>query len=162
MPCATPAWRTTSTRRGLTLLVALAAAVALTACSAGSEPAAGTTAAATSNAPESSASSAASSSVTTAAASETATDSAVVEVAVSVRDGKVRPRSHRVKVPQGAQVRLVVTSDVDDAVHVHGFEVEETLEAGRPTTVDLVADQSGVFEVETHESGLELLQLEVR
>jgi heme/copper-type cytochrome/quinol oxidase subunit 2 len=59
-------------------------------------------------------------------------------------------------------VRLQVTSDEDDVLHVHGFEVEEPLEAGRTTTVDLTADQPGVFEVETHETELELLQLEVR
>jgi plastocyanin len=86
----------------------------------------------------------------------------VVEVNVSVRDGKVAPKPHRVHVTQGATVRLQVTSDVDDVLHVHGFDVEEPLEAGRTTTVELTADQPGVFEVETHETELELLQLEVR
>ena len=86
----------------------------------------------------------------------------VVEVNVSVRDGKVAPKPHRVDVTQGATVRLQVTSDVDDVLHVHGFDVEEPLEAGHTTTVELTADQPGVFEVETHETELELLQLEVR
>jgi hypothetical protein len=86
----------------------------------------------------------------------------VVVVNVSVRDGKVAPKPHRVDVKLGANVRLQVTSDEDDALHVHGFEVEEPLEAGRTTTVELTADQPGVFEVETHESELELLQLAVR
>ena len=88
--------------------------------------------------------------------------SPVVEVNVSVRDGKVAPKPHRVDVTQGATVRLQVTSDVDDVLHVHGFDVEEPLEAGHTTTVELTADQPGVFEVETHETELELLQLEVR
>jgi hypothetical protein len=51
---------------------------------------------------------------------------------------------------------------VDDVLHVHGFDVEESLEAGHTTTFELTADQPGVFEVETHETELELLQLEVR
>jgi hypothetical protein len=85
-----------------------------------------------------------------------------VEVNVSVRDGKVAPKPHRVDVPQGATVRLQVTSDVDDVLHVHGLDVEEPLDAGRTTTVELTADQPGVFEVETHETELELLQLAVR
>ncbi len=88
--------------------------------------------------------------------------SPVVEVNVSVRDGKVAPKPHRVDVTQGATVRLQVTSDVDDVLHVHGFDVEEPLEAGHTTMVELTADQPGVFEVETHETELELLQLEVR
>ena len=40
--------------------------------------------------------------------------------------------------------------------------VEEPLEAGHTTTVELTADQPGVFEVESHETELELLQLAVR
>lgn len=86
----------------------------------------------------------------------------VVEISVSVRDGKVRPAPRRVEVGQGETVRLVVTSDVDDQIHVHGYEVEADLEAGRPTSVEFRADTPGVFEVETHEDGLELVQLEVR
>ena len=87
---------------------------------------------------------------------------AVVVVNVSVRDGKVTPKPHRVDVKLGANVRLQVTSDEDDVLHVHGYEVEEPLEAGHTTTVELTADQPGVFEVETHESELLLLQLAVR
>jgi plastocyanin len=85
-----------------------------------------------------------------------------VQITVSVRDGKVTPKPRRVSIPLGDQIRLQVTSDVDDELHVHGFDVEEPLEAGRTTTVELTADQQGVFEVETHETELELLQLEVR
>ena len=86
----------------------------------------------------------------------------VVVVNVSVRDGKVAPKPHRVDVKLGANVRLQVTSDEDDVLHVHGYDVEEPLEAGHTTTVELTADQPGVFEVETHETELELLQLAVR
>jgi hypothetical protein len=86
----------------------------------------------------------------------------VIEVSVSVQNGEVAPKPHRVPVPEGSRVRLQVTSDVDDELHVHGFDIEEPLDAGHTTTVDLLADQPGVFEVETHESNLELLQLAVR
>lgn len=86
----------------------------------------------------------------------------VVEISVSVRDGKVKPKTRRVEVAKDSQLRLIVTSDVDDQLHVHGFEIDEEIEAGRPTTVEFVADQQGVFEVETHETELQLLQLEVR
>lgn len=85
----------------------------------------------------------------------------VVEVRVSVADGKVKPATRRVEVERDSQVRLLITSDVDDDVHVHGYDIEAALEAGRTTTVELVADQQGVFEVETHDGGLTLLQLQV-
>lgn len=85
-----------------------------------------------------------------------------VTVTVSITDGTVTPKPSRVKIPLGSTVELQVTSDVDDEVHVHGFDVEEPLDAGRTTTIELTADQPGLYEVETHESGLQLLQLEVR
>jgi heme/copper-type cytochrome/quinol oxidase subunit 2 len=85
-----------------------------------------------------------------------------VTVTVSVTDGKVSPKPSRVKVPLGSTVELQVTSDVDDELHVHGFDVEKPLEAGITTTVELQADEAGLYEVETHETELELLQLEVR
>ena len=85
-----------------------------------------------------------------------------VELNVSIRDGKVSPRPRRVPVPLGAAVQLQVTSDVDDVIHVHGMQIEESVPAGQPTTITIPAEQPGLYEVETHESGLTLLQLEVR
>lgn len=86
----------------------------------------------------------------------------VTEIVVAVKDGTVAPKTHRVKVSKGAQVRLLVTSDVDDEVHVHGYDIEKEVSAGQTATVEFTADQTGVFEVETHESNLLLLQLEVK
>jgi hypothetical protein len=85
-----------------------------------------------------------------------------LQVSVSVQDGDVDPPTQRVEVQQGQQVQLTITSDVDDEVHVHGFDVEGELQAGQPTTLEFVADQTGLFEVETHETELLLLQLEIR
>lgn len=141
-------------RRTSCLLVAVLLA-ALGGCSSGDDTsgtASSGSASPTASAPESS----------SAEDSPTADDSdSVVEISVSVQDGKVSPKPRRVKVAKDSQVRLLVTSDVDDEIHVHGYDVEETLEAGRTTTVEFVAKDAGVFEVETHESGLQLVQLEV-
>jgi len=84
------------------------------------------------------------------------------EIVVAVKNGKVSPPTHRVKVTVGTAVRLLVTSDTADEVHVHGYDIEKALPAGRQVTVDFTADQSGIFEIETHDSGLQLAQLEVR
>jgi heme/copper-type cytochrome/quinol oxidase subunit 2 len=105
-------------------------------------------------------SSAASSATTSASPTETASAEAV-QISVAVKDGKVSPKTHREKVPLGSQVRLIVSSDVDDEVHVHGYDIEKEVAAGQSVTFEFTADQPGVFEVETHESGLQLLQLEV-
>ncbi|MEV4188638.1 hypothetical protein AB0J28_45115 [Streptosporangium canum] len=83
-----------------------------------------------------------------------------VEIAITGR--KVVPPPGRVEVARGQAVRLVVTSDVADEIHVHGFDLTRRLEPGRPVTVDVLADRTGLFEVETHDSGLVLTQLAVR
>jgi uncharacterized lipoprotein YajG len=84
------------------------------------------------------------------------------EIVVSVKDGKVSPKAHRVKVAEGSQVQLLVSSDVDDEVHVHGYEIEKEVAAGQSVTIEFTANQTGVFEVESHESDLLLLQLQVQ
>ncbi|HZB34407.1 MAG TPA: hypothetical protein VE465_29860 [Streptosporangiaceae bacterium] len=85
----------------------------------------------------------------------------VVEIRVTVAGGKVSPRPSVHKVRLGQTVRLTVTVDEADEVHVHGYDRELSAAPGKPATVEFRADQSGRFEVETHESSLQLLQLQV-
>ena len=99
---------------------------------------------------------------TTAPSTPTETAFGGTEIVVAVKDGKVVPPTHRVKVAEGTDVRLLVTSDEADEVHIHGFDIEQDLPAGDQATIEFTADQTGVFEIETHESGLQLVQLEVR
>jgi cytoskeletal protein RodZ len=80
-------------------------------------------------------------------------------ITVSIRAGKVDPPPDRIKVPRGETVRLVVTSDVADELHVHGYDREVALPAGRPATLEFTADQAGLFQVETHETEKVLFQL---
>lgn len=102
------------------------------------------------------------SSTSAAATTPSETAFAGTEIVVAVKGGKVDPPTHRVKVAKGTEVRLLVTSDKADELHVHGYELEKELPAGEQVTVDFTADQTGVFEIETHETELQLAQLEVR
>ena len=86
----------------------------------------------------------------------------VREIEVVVVDGTVDTAEDSVEVAVGDTVRVTVTSDVDDEVHVHGVDQTADLHTGRPTTLELSFAEPGVYEVETHESGLLLLQLIVR
>jgi hypothetical protein len=83
------------------------------------------------------------------------------EVALSYAGGVVTGGSSRVEVAAGEAVRLVVTSDVAEEVHVHGYDLEVALAPGQPTAIDLVGDLPGVWEVELHGSGDVLCELEV-
>ncbi len=84
-----------------------------------------------------------------------------VLIKVDINGSKVAPRPSTHEVAKGQKVRIEVTSDKDDELHVHGYDKTARLKAGQPAAVEFIADQSGRFEVETHESGLLLCNLEV-
>jgi plastocyanin len=93
--------------------------------------------------------------------SPTATAAAVrIDVTVSHRRVSPKPSVHRVHL--GDRVRLSVTSDQPDEVHLHGYDKEIEIQPGKPGTIDFTAGLPGIFEVETHKSNLQLLQLEVK
>ena len=81
---------------------------------------------------------------------------------VTVAGTTVTPAPAQVDLPIGSTLELVVTSDHDDEVHAHGFDVGAQLRAGTPTTLRLTATEAGVYEVETHEPALTLLTVAVR
>lgn len=86
---------------------------------------------------------------------------AVKEITVTIAGKTVTPPPGRIPVTKGQTVRITVTADVADVVHVHGYDKAATLQPNTPATIEFVADQDGLFEVETHGSGLQLCQLAV-
>lgn len=83
-------------------------------------------------------------------------------IEVTVAGGEVQGVGSAVDVEQGREVRLVVTADVADEVHVHGYDLFVAVAPGSPATVDFTADIPGAFEVELEERGLRLFELRVR
>ncbi|GAA2382446.1 cupredoxin domain-containing protein [Nonomuraea africana] len=81
---------------------------------------------------------------------------------ITISKGQVSPPSGWLEVKRGQTVSLTVTSDVADELHVHGFDVTQELQPGKPANIRFKADMSGVFEVETHGSKLVLIQLAVK
>jgi len=138
--------------RSRAALVGLALAAAVSGC-------AGTDAGA---APESSspATSSSSSAPTTATSTEPVSP-AGQRIEVTVTGGQVSGDTGRVPVAAGEHVVLVVTSDVADELHVHGYDLEAELPPGTPATVEFDATIPGVFEVELHDAGTLLLSLQV-
>ena len=82
----------------------------------------------------------------------------VIEVAV-VGDRVENGGRHEVAV--GDTVALVITSDVDDEIHVHGYDLYADIGPAGPATVLVEATIPGVWEVELHDSGLLLVELAV-
>jgi plastocyanin len=82
-------------------------------------------------------------------------------IAVEIAGGQVSGDTGRVPVAVGTQVTLVITSDVADEVHVHGYDLSADLAPGTPAEITFTATIPGVFEVELHEAGTALLALQV-
>ncbi|MFD3944042.1 hypothetical protein [Streptomyces sp. NPDC058579] len=83
-------------------------------------------------------------------------------VEITVTGKSVQPPPSRVELKKGEQLTLRVTADRADTLHVHGYDRELPLTPGEPGTLTFTADRTGLFEVETHGSGLLLTQLVVR
>jgi plastocyanin len=95
------------------------------------------------------------------APSSSASTPAGQRIEVQVSGGEVSGDTGRVPVAAGEHVTLVLTSDVADEVHVHGYDLEAELSPGQPTEIAFDATIPGVFEVELHEAGTQLLSLQV-
>ncbi len=83
-------------------------------------------------------------------------------VSVKVSNGDVTFDPTEAAVGVGEKLRIEVTSDAADEVHVHGYDVTEDLKAGKRATIDLTADIPGVFEVELEQSHTPLFELTVQ
>ncbi|MET9676301.1 hypothetical protein ABZY68_24895 [Streptomyces sp. NPDC006482] len=83
-------------------------------------------------------------------------------VTLTITGKTVQPPPSRIELKKGERLTLRVTGDRADTLHVHGYDRELPLSPGVPATLTLTADRTGLFEVETHDSGLLLTQLVVR
>lgn len=94
---------------------------------------------------------------------EPAAGSDPVRVEVAIEGGEVDPAGERVEVAVGQPVELVVSSDAHDELHVHSDpEHEFAVEPGEEQVFRFRIDRAGVYEVESHELGVTIVQLEVR
>jgi hypothetical protein len=94
-------------------------------------------------------------------AGTTASSAAGKRLEVTIAHGKASGDTGRVQVAAGTPVTLVVTSDIADEVHVHGYDIEKELAPGAPATLRFDATLTGVFEVELHKAGIVILRLQV-
>lgn len=87
-------------------------------------------------------------------------DSQVIKVDVS--GGEVNGVGSTVEVAVGERVALEVSSDTDDEVHVHGYDVMAAVSPSKPAQLGFVADQPGAWEVELENAGTLLFELRVQ
>lgn len=81
----------------------------------------------------------------------------VIEVEGGHPVGKVQ----RLYFQAGERIAFVVTSDTEIALHLHGYDVEQSVVAGGTTKFDLPADIEGMFDLEEHDLGTPIAEITV-
>ena len=82
-------------------------------------------------------------------------------VTVRTRDAKPVDGVQELTVTKGETVRLVVTSNVPEEVHVHGYDLSKDVGPGMPARFRFRADLEGIFEIELEEAGEPIVELRV-
>jgi heme/copper-type cytochrome/quinol oxidase subunit 2 len=90
----------------------------------------------------------------------TAETPSVVRIRIQARgDGSGSIR--RVTIEQGQRVTLIVSADVADEVHVHGYDLMADVAPGSPARISFEASVPGRFEVELESRALQIAELRV-
>ena len=98
------------------------------------------------------------SSATTSAQTNTGNDSAEPQATeaetkvarIRIEDGAVVGGAKTIDVVKGDTVRIVVSANAPDDIHLHGYDIERSVEPGQPARFRFKADAEGAFEIESH------------
>lgn len=85
-----------------------------------------------------------------------------VAIAIELSGGTVKPNGQTINVAKGATVTLTITSDRDDTVHVHGYDIEVAIAKGGTATRSFTADKVGRYEIESHSPAMIIAMINVR
>jgi FtsP/CotA-like multicopper oxidase with cupredoxin domain len=81
----------------------------------------------------------------------TAQTSTPLKFSITIKDGKSDTDS--IRVTQGEQVEITLTSDQAAELHLHGYDLTAQIEPGVPTALSFDARIAGRFPVEAHRMG---------
>jgi FtsP/CotA-like multicopper oxidase with cupredoxin domain len=71
---------------------------------------------------------------------------------IQIKGGKPVGGVGTIKVKKGDPVRIVVSADAPDDIHLHGYDIEKRPTPGHPATYAFDANVEGVFEMESHKA----------
>jgi hypothetical protein len=94
---------------------------------------------------------------------ETTTEAAppATQVRITYANGRIRGGVKRFSVNRGDRVVVTVRSDVEDEVHVHGYDLMRDVAPGEPARVSFRATLVGGFEIELESRHLLLAEFDV-
>lgn len=82
-------------------------------------------------------------------------------VAIEVAEGEPVGGVADIAVSKGDEVRLEVSADVEDTVHVHGYDQFAGVAPDDPAKFEFTADIEGIYEIELENSHTQIARLEV-
>jgi hypothetical protein len=80
---------------------------------------------------------------------------------IVIRDGEPVDGVAEIVVSAGEDVRFKVTSDQTEEIHVHGYDLAQTVPAGGTVEFDFPADLEGIYEVELEKLAVQIAELRV-
>ena len=69
---------------------------------------------------------------------------------IEIRGGEVAGGAQDITVQSGDTVRIVVSSDAPDEIHLHGYDITRNAAPGAPARFRFRANLEGAFEIESH------------
>ena len=69
---------------------------------------------------------------------------------INVKGGVVDGDTQTFTVKKNDRVQIVVSSDVPDQIHLHGYDIEKEATPGKPARFDFKANVEGAFIIESH------------
>ena len=90
---------------------------------------------------------------------QTAPDPTATVVTADVIGKKVQPPNQTVTVKVGSKVRVAITTDVADEVHVQTYDLRENVAAGCTSAIDFVANIPGTVEVELEKAHVHVVEI---
>ena len=67
-----------------------------------------------------------------------------------IENGRLADTARTVRVRQGEAVELIWSADHRSVLHLHGYDIEVTVDAGKPQTMAFRARATGRFTIEMH------------
>jgi hypothetical protein len=86
---------------------------------------------------------------------------ATIDVTVGTDDFTTTGGTRVVSVPKGTSVTINMTASDAEDYHLHGYDLEQKADAGKTSTFEFTADQTGQFDLESHLTEKTLLVLVV-
>lgn len=80
---------------------------------------------------------------------------------ITLKDGQPVDGVLEIDVDEGDQIEFRVKSDVDEEIHVHGYDISQDVAAGQTAELSFEADITGIFEAELELSSVPIAEIQI-